>query len=230
MDIRFPEPIQSILKIKPRGIIIFFGGPGTGKTNICIFLTLYCVKNGGKVAYIDSDGDFSVERTKQILGSSLFRNLKFKDVLNSMEIFRPKTLLEQGDVIKSLKDKNFDLIIVDSIATLYRLEYAQTPSYKSELIMNVNRELSRQLSLLSNISKTMDIPVVITSHGYRIWGIKGDKMVGGDVLRYWSEIIIFLERTGKISERKATIIKHKYLKKSLSTKFVIVKNGILPSN
>jgi DNA repair protein RadB len=231
MKIDLPEPLQSLLKgIEPKIITNFFGGPGTGKTNLCLFAALHCIKKGGRVVYIDTEGGFSVERLRQILQSPAFRDLKFEDVLNKIEIVEPENLSEQNETIKHLKKKNPDLVIVDSIVALYRLEYAETCTETDSIksIMDANRELSRQLSVLSELSRKKGIPVIVTAHTYKRWSTGKNEMIGGDVLRYWSKAIIFLERTGRMSERKATIIKHQHLPEGINTKFMLVEDGISP--
>ena len=54
-------------------------------------------------------------------------------------------------------------------------------------------------------------------------------MIGGEMIKYWSKAIVFLERTGKTSERKATVFKHRSLPEGSSAKFEITGSGIKPS-
>ena len=50
-------------------VSVIYGGPGAGKTNFCLLLAVSQAKKGNKVIYIDTEGGFSVERVKQMLGS-----------------------------------------------------------------------------------------------------------------------------------------------------------------
>jgi len=213
-----PEPMNSLMEGVERGALTnFFGAPGTGKTNLCLLLAVRCVNAGGKVAYMDTEGGVSAERLSQLAGNG--------EVLASIDIVEPKTFKEQGDIIRSLNKKQADLIVVDSAAALYRLEYADPQKDALE----ANRELSRQMSVLSTIARERNIPVVVTSHTYRNWDTDNNEIVGGDSIKYWSKAMVFLERTGKTSERSATIIKHRWLPEGKSVKFVIVQDGIKPS-
>ena len=51
--------------IESGSITEIYGEAGTGKTNFCLQAARECVLNGGKVAFIDSEG-VSLERLRQI--------------------------------------------------------------------------------------------------------------------------------------------------------------------
>lgn len=232
MEIILPDPLHTLLKrIEPGTVTNFFGGPGTGKTNLCLISAIYCIKEGGKVTYINTEGGFSIERLRQLLKHPAFRGLRLEDVLSNMKIVEPKSFSEQHKTVKQLADeRRTDLIIVDSMVALYRLEYAETEneSQTQKSILEANRQLSKQLSLLSELSRDKGIPVIVTAHTYKNWKTGKNEMIGGDVLRYWSKAIVFLERTGRMSERKASIVKHQHLPEGQTAKFMLVENGISP--
>ncbi|MCK4496843.1 MAG: DNA repair and recombination protein RadB [Candidatus Aenigmarchaeota archaeon] len=220
--IELPEPMKALMRgLEPRALTSFYGGPGTGKTNICLLAVLECVKNNGRVVFIDTEGGFSIERLKQL-------NPNLERVLERIEIVEPRDFAEQGNIISSLRDKDTDLIIVDSIAALYRLEYAD-PKAESRHVLEANRKLSKQLSILSNIAREKDIPVLVTTHTFRNWETKENEIIGGDSIKYWSKAIVYFERTNRTSERKITLIKHRYLPEGGNVKFMLVNEGIKPS-
>lgn len=213
-----PQPLGELLGgMEKKALSNLYGAPGTGKTNLCIMLSLECIKNGGKVIYIDTEGGFSEERLSQVGGNS-------DGILKSISLIEPKNFKEQGNVIKSLSKMEADLIILDSAAALYRLEYADPEKEALE----ANRELSRQMSVLSTLARERGIPVIVTSHTYKNWDTEKHEIVGGDSIKYWAKAVVFLERTGKMSERVATIIKHRYLPEGKAAKFMITENGIKP--
>lgn len=223
--LELPEPIKTLMMgLEPKAVTSFYGGPGTGKTNICLLAAVECVKRKGRVIYIDTEGGFSVERLRQI-------DQDFEKILERIEIVEPKDFSEQGRLIKMLEHKNPDLIIVDSIAALYRLEYADGGSGKSDKnkVLEANRELSKQLAVLSGVARSKNIPVVITTHTFRDWETNENEVIGGDSLKYWSKAIVFFERTNKTSERKATMVKHRYIPEGVNVKFMLVDEGIKPS-
>ena len=49
-------------------ITMLAGTPGSGKTNLVILVACSQAKKGNKVLFIDTEGGFSVERVKQIMG------------------------------------------------------------------------------------------------------------------------------------------------------------------
>ena len=145
-----------------------------------------------------------------------------------MSLLEPKTFADQGKAIRDLRNAETDLILVDSMVALYRLEYPDEKSLPSEK-MDHTRELSRQLSILSSIAREKNIPVMITCHMFRNWETKEPDVVGGELMKYWSKTIIYLERTSKMSERKAVVMKHRFAPEGGNVKFQIVNDGIKPS-
>jgi DNA repair protein RadB len=217
--IPLPEPLNSIIsRLEEKSITNFYGGPGTGKTNLCLLAALECVKNGGCVTYIDTEGGFSAERLKQLTKNP-------EQALQKITLLEPKTFEEQGKLIRSLDSQKSDLIILDSAVALYRLEYADP---KAETL-EAHRELSKQISILSSLSREKNIPIIITAHTFQNWDTGTNEIVGGDMIKYWSKAIVYLERTSKTSERKATVIKHRWVPEGGTVKFVIVEDGIKPS-
>ncbi len=231
MSISLPEPVGSLLKkIESASITNFYGGPGTGKTNMCIFAVLECLKSGGSAIFIDTEGGLSMERIGQIEPDC-------QNLLKRMGIIQPKTFGEQGKIIRELEKQKTDLIVLDSAVALYRLEYAdglaenglKRANSTDEQILTANRELSKQLSILSGIARNKNIPVIITAHTFRNFKTGEDDMIGGELIKYWSKAIVFLEKTGKTSERKATVVKHRSLPEGSSAKFDIIESGIKPA-
>ncbi len=218
-SLNLPEPMNSLLKgLESRAVTNFYGEAGTGKTNLCLLAAIECARNNGKVIFIDTEGGFSLERLKQITPDHM-------DVLKRIELLEPRDFREQGKIIRNLREKEADLIILDSAVALYRLDYSE-PERESQ---GVSRELAKQMAILSSIARKRGIPVIATGHVFRNWSTESNEIVGGGSLKYWSKAIVFLEKTGKMSERRATIIKHRWLPEGESVKFMIKQDGIGPS-
>ncbi len=215
-----PQPLQSLMQgIEHGALTNFYGAPGTGKTNLCILTSLEAVRNGGRVIFIDTEGGFSHERLSQIYPDQA-------EALKNIMLLEPRDFKHQGKIIRDLHTKQADMIILDSAAALYRLEYADPEKEALE----ANRELSKQMSILSNIARERNIPVVVTSHTYRNWDTDRNEIVGGDAVKYWAKAVVFLERTGKMGERNASIIKHRSIPEGKSVKFEIINEGIKPAS
>ena len=212
------------------GIITTIVGPaGSGKTNFCILPAVSQAKKGKKVLFIDTEGGFSVERVKQIAGE------KYEEVLKNILLIKPTNFSEQKKAIQTLesetkRDKEINLIIVDGMTMLYRLELAEAK--EKTKIKEVNSELARLMRILAEIARNKNIAVVVTNQVYSEFISEQDlragknpqtRMVGGDILKYWSKCIIELENNK--GKRKAKLKKHRSMpEKELN--FQIVESGI----
>ncbi|MFQ5647607.1 MAG: DNA repair and recombination protein RadB [Candidatus Aenigmatarchaeota archaeon] len=222
--ISLPEPLDSLLNgLEAGSVTNIYGGPGTGKTNCCLMAALDCFRRGGRSLFIDTEGGFSPERLRQLEPE------KWRGLLDRIELVQPKSFQEQGKVVRGLGKRDFNFIVVDSMVALYRIEYTEKGPGSKNLVLEANRELSKQVSVLSNLARERGIPVLITAHTFKNWDTGEDEVIGGNTLRYWSKVILFLERTGRMSERKATLVKHRHLPEGKQAKFELVENGIKPA-
>ncbi len=201
-----------------KGIITMLAGPpGSGKTNFCILVSCSQAKKKNKVVYIDTEGGFSAERVKQMAGES------YEEVLGNILLMEPTDFEEQKKnflkLLELIKKESVSLIIIDGMAMHYRLELGDAIKVKDdERIRNVNRDLARQMKVLSEISRRYNIPVIITNQVYADFlsredfekGVeKGVNLVGGDLMKYWCKCIIELRNQG--NRKKAVLQKHRSL-------------------
>lgn len=201
-----------------QGIIsTIYGASGTGKSNIAIILSLNVAAQGKKVVFIDTEGGFSTERVSQIYPKD------YKKILKNIIILNPTTFEEQGKCFKDLENlvakEKVGLIVVDSIIMLYRLQKGV------EEISKTNKELANQLFLLTRIARKREIPVVVTNQVYSDFGTNNVRMVGGDLLKYWSKAIVKLE-TLENGARKCCIFKHRSLPANKKSYFEIKNSGL----
>lgn len=198
-------------------ITTIYGPAGSGKTNLCLMAGICSVLNKKKVIFIDTEGGFSIERVKQLCPG-------YQDILDKIMIFNPTTFDEQKKVFSKLKyivNDKVGLIIVDSIAMLYRIELG-----KNEEVYEVNRELGRQISYLSEVTRKKNIPVLLTNQVYANFEDKHKvNMVGGDILKYGSKCLIELQITPN-NNRRAILKKHRSLPEEKEAEFKIVERGI----
>ena len=185
-------------------VTTIYGPAGSGKTVLCILCAMNVAKQGKKVIYIDSEGGFSVDRLRQICSHI---NLDFKKILDNMVFLKPTNFAEQKksfEKLKELVNDKIGLIIVDSIAMLYRLQLG-----KDENIQEINRELSKQISMLTEIARKQSIPILMTNQVYADFDNK-DKIhiVGGDILKYGSKCLLELQITPN-GNRRIILRKHR---------------------
>ena len=204
-------------------VTTIYGPAGTGKTCLCLLAAIEAAKAGKKVIYVDTEGGLSVERLKQITP-------KFMDVLKQIVFYKPTAFSEQVDAFENLKDilrDNVGLIVIDSIAMLYRLELGQTDD-----IYELNKELARQLAYLTEIARKKNIPILLTNQVYANFEEREKQkfnMVGGDILKYGSKCLIelsLIETQNNTFIRRATLKKHRSLAEELFVQYKIVNEGI----
>lgn len=199
-------------------ITTIYGPAGSGKTNLMILASINMARNKKKVIYIDTEGSFSIERLKQIAPD-------YNKVIENIVFLKPVSFEEQKnsfDKLRDLVNDKIGLIIVDTISMLYRLELG-----KSNDIYNVNSELGRQLSYLSEISRKKNIPVLLANQVYSSFENK-DKvnMVGGDLLKYSSKCLLELQAT-PAGNRRVILKKHRSIAEEKEIVFKIVETGII---
>ena len=215
-----------------KGVITMLAGPaGSGKTNFVLLVVCSQAKKGNKVIFIDTEGGFSVERIKQIVGEN------YKDILKNIFLLEPTSFEEQKKnfsmLLAKVKKEHVSLIIVDGMAMLYRLELGDAIKEKTDKkIKEVNREVAKQMRVLAEISRKQNIPILITNQVYggflseEDWkkGVEREmNLVGGDLFKYWSKCIIELSLDK--NKRKAVLVKHRSLRqKELS--FEIKDKGV----
>lgn len=208
--------IDEILpKLVADTITTFYGPPACGKTTLMLQYALNVLKKGKKVIFVDTEGGFSVERFKQLGGN--------ENLLQSFIRFNPKSFEEQQKTILQLNreirnDKQIGLIIIDSLVMLYRLKLGDAPQ-------KINSELGEQLRLLTDLSRKFDIPIITTNQMYQDFETKDKKMVGGNVIHYWSKTIVELEVDG--FEKKAILRKHKFIESGKEVYYQIKNEGLV---
>lgn len=179
-------------------------------------------KTGKKVIYIDTEGGISIDRIKQISGPS------FPSVANNIIVFEPTSFIEQNENLRSIdvwlrkNHEKVDLLVLDSAVALYRVDDMKSAK--------LNKELGKQMGILSKIARTYDIAVVLTNQIYNAFDDEGNndiRAVGGTILQYWSKVIIKLERAEEIDQRIATLIRHRSIPEGKKVTFSITSQGIV---
>jgi len=216
-----------------KGVITMIAGPpGCGKTNFVILASCSQAKKGNKVIFVDTEGGFSVDRIKQIMGSE-----NAEGALENIFLLEPTSFDEQKKdftkLLNCIKKERVGLIVIDGMAMLYRLEIGEAHNLKDdEKVKEINREIAKQMRILAEISRKQNIPIIITNQVYSEFlseenlrkGVeRNTNIVGGDLFKYWSKCIIELKNDA--GKKKAILLKHRSLPiKEMN--FVIREKGI----
>jgi DNA repair protein RadB len=192
-----------------------FGPSASGKSNLAMLAA--ASHADGKVVFVDTESGLSVRRLQQLSEDA-------ETVLENTMVLQPSSLDEQGAAFERLKntlDESVNLVVVDSIAMLYRLEIAKHSDVKS-----TNQQLAEQIANLIRIARDKTIPVLITNQVYNDFDEdESVNLVGGDILKYGSKCLIELHRDG--DDRYATVRKHRSMREGKSAVFQIVDEGIV---
>ncbi|MFX0187082.1 MAG: AAA family ATPase [Candidatus Hodarchaeota archaeon] len=223
----FPIPrLNEIIKA-PEGIISVWGDFGIGKTTFALQTAINTANQGKNVIYIYSKpnfpyvrvGDILKDDPKETLDNIVFiKSTNFADLYNL--IFNLEFL-----VLESVKEKgnSFDLIVVDSITDLYRLELNKE---KKEKNVSLNYRLNQILANLSYIYKTYCITVLLVNELARKSYINQTVEVqgGGKVMMFWILYTIKIERTEVLNIRKL-IIRKRLENKKIELSSSLTKHG-----
>ena len=139
----------------PDGVIVdIFGSNGTGKTQLLLQLSVNSIRNGGRVLYLDTTGEFRPERILEIQKQSE-KQLNF---LEKITVSRITNTSEQIKSIKNLTADDFSLIVIDNVTDLFSYEYK-----KDESIFEKNSLFMKHMHELSKIAITKKIPIITTN-------------------------------------------------------------------
>src|SRR3989344_6241963 len=129
-------------------IISYYGPNASGKTTFAKCEAVELAKQGKKIAFLDSENGFSVDRIKQIAGDD------YKKCLDNILLFKIKSFKEQQEAIKNLeKIKNkISLVIIDSFNSYYRRLFNSKPTLAKSM-------LNSQLKILEKLN----IRVILTN-------------------------------------------------------------------
>lgn len=195
-------------------VTTIYGPSGSGKSNLAMLALV--ANSDKKVFYVDTESGFSVSRLKQLTP-------KYKKVLDNTMLVTPGSLEDQGTTFEKLKNavsKNVGLLIVDSIAMLYRLEVA-----KKRNVKEINQQLAEQIANLIRIARDQNVPVIVTNQVYSSFENPDEvKLVGGDILKYGSKCLIELRKDN--GTRTAVVQKHRSMPAGEKRTFRIVNEGL----
>jgi len=197
------------------GLFSVYGDFGVGKTIFALQTVINTAKLGKKVVFIYSKDNFPTEKLNSLLEIDSLE--KKTEVLNNILAIKSGTFDDLRNFVlnleflflKNIKKKNdysFDLIVIDSITDLYRIELNRD---KKEKNLNLNYQLNLILASLLHISERYGTNILIVNESSYI--SKDEKALefqsGGKVMDYWITTSLKISRTKKLNQRKIKIDK-----------------------
>lgn len=171
--------------IVPGSVVLIGGDPGIGKSTLLLQLAYSFAITGGTVLYVSGE-----ESAKQIklradrLGSSAEDLFVYSE--NNLDL-----------IVSTAGKMKPDLIVIDSIQTVYHPDYSSAPGSVSQL-----RECTAQLAYLA---KSEDLPIFIIGHVTKEGAIAGPR-----VLEHIVDTVLYLEGEQHHSYRILRAVKNRF--------------------
>lgn len=186
----------------PTGIIThMYGEAATGKTTIAMQTAGHLSREGCQTIYIDCDNRFSFKRFSQLFPDEIS--------LERLTLIVPKSLDEQSEIINTLDayvSNRTKLIVVDTIASLYRKDLSPETSFSR--YWNV---VENQLPEMLGLCRRRDLAVLVLNQAVsRVNGEKRGETIpaAGEGLNKFCQIALHLSRLSGKPFMVAEIISH----------------------
>ena len=187
------------------GITSLWGDFGVGKTTLSLQTANLYALNKKKSLYIYTKPNLPYKKISSVFENNLdevLENVIFIHTTNFDDIFNFVFNLEFA-VLNDLKteDSTFNLIVIDSMTDLYRLELNSEKKGKNFIL---NYKLNQLIANLVNLNLKYDIDILIINEVSRRTqeGVTYEVESGGKVMRYWVRNSIKIERTEVANNRK----------------------------
>jgi DNA repair protein RadA len=214
--------------IETQAVTEFYGEFGSGKSQIshtlCAMASRPLKEKGldGKVIYVDTEGTFRPERLQQIAESRGFNSLEVLKNTVVCKVYNSSHLeLIIKDLGRYVNEFSAKLVIVDSIISLHRAEFAGRGT-----LADRQQKLNSILHKLVRVAELLNVVIVITNQVQTSPDtFYGDptKAAGGNVIGHTSTYRIYLRKSG--DNRIAKMIDSPYHPYS-DTRFTINEKGV----
>jgi len=204
--------------LQQREMCLLYGGAETGKSALAMQCAANCSRLGFKTLYVDCEGTFLPERLSQITGQD------FEEVSDSIIVSKPATFEEQVVLVDGLErfvGRRFGLIVFDTVTSLYRSELLN----KKETF-NLNRELNCQVATLAEVSRKLELSVLVLSQVRSVMPEADVVPVAMRVLKFWCDSVVVLSRAGSRNMVKASVEKSGGKEEKASFYLVIGEEGL----
>ena len=188
--------------IETQAVTEFYGEFGSGKSQICHTLCATARQPiavgglDGGVIYIDTEGTFRPERVEQIARTRGFDPSQILKSVAVCKIYNSSHLeLIIKDLGKYINDFKAKLVVIDSIISLHRAEFAGRGT-----LADRQQRLNNMLHKLVRLTEIYNIAIVITNQVQSSPDtFFGDptKAAGGNVLGHASTYRIYLRKSGE---------------------------------
>ena len=187
--------------ILPAGVLVIAGQPGIGKSTLLMQISSF-IASSRPVLYVS--GEESAEQVAlraQRLGASGSNKLKFASSTSA------------DDISATIREGNFDLVIIDSIQTLAMEEISSAPGTVSQITNSSN--------LIIRAAKKSGTAVVLVGHITKEGSIAGPK-----TLEHLVDVVLNFEGDRYGGFKVVRAVKNRYGSTSEAAIFEMVDNGL----
>ena len=187
--------------ILPAGVLLIAGQPGIGKSTLLMQVSSF-IASSRPVLYVS--GEESAEQVAlraQRLGASGSNKLKFASSTSA------------DDISATIREGNFDLVIIDSIQTLAMEEISSAPGTVSQITNSSN--------LIIRAAKKSGTAVVLVGHITKEGSIAGPK-----TLEHLVDVVLNFEGDRYGGFKVVRAVKNRYGSTSVAAIFEMVDNGL----
>lgn len=187
--------------ILPAGVLLIAGQPGIGKSTLLMQVSSF-IASSRPVLYVS--GEESAEQVAlraQRLGASGSNKLKFASSTSA------------DDISATIREGNFDLVIIDSIQTLAMEEVSSAPGTVSQITNSSN--------LIIRAAKKSGTAVVLVGHITKEGSIAGPK-----TLEHLVDVVLNFEGDRYSGFKVVRAVKNRYGSTSEAAIFEMVDNGL----
>ncbi len=187
-----------------QGIFSVFGDFGVGKTTFALQTALNSACQGNLTIYVYTKPNFPSEKI-------LLINKHSPDIFDNIVFIQTTSFTELSSIIFNFEflilnylnkhKTKLEMIIIDSITNLYRLELNKD---KKEKNYSLNYKLNQMLANLTYLNQSYGIEILVINEISRksLDDILIDVETGGNVMKYWVNFNLKISKTSKLNERK----------------------------
>jgi len=186
-----------IQPLKSDYIYEIFGSPGSGKTQISMYLSAELAKQDRKVLYIDTKNDFSITRLKSYFGDNLSEDTlqcKIKNIKLAKAFDLDQALKLTNGLASAKESYEIDLIILDNITSLV------LPLLEDDAISNIFSQVGNLVKNLKKIALKQNCAVLITNNTTNM----GTKPALGKIFDRAADKRFFIYNKQRLQEQNST--------------------------
>lgn len=152
---------NDIINIKSDYVYEIFGCPGSGKTQLSMYLAAELAKNDKKVLYIDTKNDFSMRRLKSYFGDRTPQQMqeKLKNIKLAKAFDLHQALIITDELaLAEISTIEIDLFVLDNIASIV------LPLLEDDSIGETFRLVGHLVKNLKKIALKQNCAVLVTNN------------------------------------------------------------------